>query len=50
MAKVMEPEATRHASAAAKRAVGQTRISARFVASVLERTARAFEQSATLAE
>jgi len=47
---VMEPEAARQASAAAERALGQTRISARDVASVLGRTARALEQSATLAE
>jgi len=50
MAEVMEPEAVQWASATAERAVIQTRMTARHVASVLGRTAKVLERSATLAE
>ena len=46
----MDPGAAKQASATAERAVNQTLMMARDLASVLARTAKALEQSATLAE
>jgi hypothetical protein len=46
----MEPEAAKHASAAAEEAVTQTRLTARDLARLLGRTAEALERSAMLAE
>ena len=50
MDEVMEPEAVEQASAAAERAMSDTRVTARHGASVLSRTAEALEWSAILAE